>query len=141
MVEARGIVLEFCKMLGFDFLLHFAKFFGHRPRNNSPNRCEDCVRFPSFKTSTKKKNTARGGVLFLVEARGVVLEKFGKPQIFLLLLAEFFFGHRSKTLPRRVFSLRSTPRFMPSPNEKKHPCGCFFVWWRRGESNPCPKIS
>ena len=29
----------------------------------------------------------------------------------------------------------------PSPNEKGTAVPCLFIWWRRGESNPCPKTS
>ncbi len=33
----------------------------------------------------------------------------------------------------------SIPLAKISSIHKKHPNGCFCVWWRRGESNPCPK--
>ncbi len=38
------------------------------------------------------------------------------------------------------FSLRSTPLFKSVLKKKKTTCSGFFLfWWRRGESNPCPK--
>jgi len=50
----------------------------------------------------------------------------------------------AKTVPRTVF-FRFAPSLFDSPllfseKNKQHPRGVLFIfWWRRGESNPCPK--
>ena len=65
--------------------------------------------------------------LFVAEREGFALEFFKTFGLNLRLCFEKFFGHRSKTAHRAVFSLRSNPIVFLHHNKKPTLLGGFFV--------------
>jgi len=99
-------------------------FFGHRSKTLH-RRVFSLRSTPHSEASTKSKR-APVGCRFFIRARGVVLEFCKMPGFVFSLHFAKFFGHRSKTLHRRVFSLRSTPIPKPPPKRRAPPMAVLF---------------
>ena len=90
----------------------------------------------------QKRTFGRQKFLFCwAEREGFALEFFKTFHSVYLLCFEKFFGHRSKTTHRVVFSLRSNPYYILAQRKKHRNCGAFSLWRRERDSNPRNGIS